>query len=467
MLVDDRSQIDALKFAPIVTLIVLLSLVIGLKEKYASKVEELDVLMVELDEMKSRPFLLGACTSCPVLHAKLYESHAYARSLEAELKAPIPTSCSTCEIHVVKNLELAHYVDCLQDDNDLLRKMMGWLSGREPQLRMMIEAYKRYDGQTLGSDKIDECSGEEEKIGDTPALPKTFHKNAFAPKLNPLRNRLDTTPDPPVFPSQTNNFQKPIKFKSDLGNDFFGKKGEKPSKEKPQPRENPKLKPKLIPFHCDHSGRDGHLDEFCFRRKCEERFAREMASNDSYRPSRGMPESRVMPRGKGTVHTIYLRESMSLLHGVCLLREIVVGMLGLGVLSLMDVPSPMANTSMGGTIEALGLKGAMDHSRHLVVLVVLWGRVGVPSRIDRRILLTLLLRKWHDTSLIPFTLTLVLIRLLTLTLIFYFVGGRHGGLLVDRLWLLSTHDRKLKEYITFGNNGKGRVLSVGTVKVRA
>jgi hypothetical protein len=47
---------------------------IVLKEKYASKVEELDALRVELDEMKSRPSLLGACTFCPVLHEKLDES---------------------------------------------------------------------------------------------------------------------------------------------------------------------------------------------------------------------------------------------------------------------------------------------------------------------------------------------------------------------------------------------------------
>jgi hypothetical protein len=32
--------------------------------------------------------------------------------------------------------------------------MMGWLSGHEPQLRMMIKAYKGYDGQALGSDKV-------------------------------------------------------------------------------------------------------------------------------------------------------------------------------------------------------------------------------------------------------------------------------------------------------------------------
>jgi hypothetical protein len=39
-----------------------------LMEKYAPKVEELDVIRIDLDEMKSRPSLLGACTSCPVLH---------------------------------------------------------------------------------------------------------------------------------------------------------------------------------------------------------------------------------------------------------------------------------------------------------------------------------------------------------------------------------------------------------------
>jgi hypothetical protein len=54
-----------------------------LKEKYASKVEELDVLRIELDEMKSRPSLLGACTSYPVLHEKLDVLLPYARSLEA------------------------------------------------------------------------------------------------------------------------------------------------------------------------------------------------------------------------------------------------------------------------------------------------------------------------------------------------------------------------------------------------
>jgi hypothetical protein len=52
------------------------------KEKHASKCEELDVLRVEVAELKTRPALLGACTSCPILHAKIDEMHAYTVSLE-------------------------------------------------------------------------------------------------------------------------------------------------------------------------------------------------------------------------------------------------------------------------------------------------------------------------------------------------------------------------------------------------
>jgi hypothetical protein len=118
------------------------------------------VLRVEVVELKSRPALLGACTSCPVLHGKIDEMHAYTVSLESKLKEPIPTSCSTCELHALKNLELAHYVDRLQVENDELRKMMGWLSGHEPQLRMMMETYKRQDGRGFGLEKIGESGGE-------------------------------------------------------------------------------------------------------------------------------------------------------------------------------------------------------------------------------------------------------------------------------------------------------------------
>jgi hypothetical protein len=97
--------------------------------------------------------------------------HAYTASLEAKLKELIPTSCSTCEMYALKNLELAHYIDRLQDENDELRKLMGRLSGHEPQLRIMIETFKRQNGEGLGANKVGE--GSEENI---PEPPKTHQK---------------------------------------------------------------------------------------------------------------------------------------------------------------------------------------------------------------------------------------------------------------------------------------------------
>jgi hypothetical protein len=146
---------------------------------------------------------------------------------------------------------------------------------------------------------------------------KTHHKNDFPPKPNHLRNRLHTTPAPPVFPIPTNDLQKPIKFVSTSGKVFFGKESEKASQEKPveklsgeKPSEQPqpKPKPKLVRFRCGYCGRDGHKDEFCFKRKREERMAKEWATSQAWgelHPSDGVLEPRVqMPRAKASVRTV-------------------------------------------------------------------------------------------------------------------------------------------------------------------
>jgi hypothetical protein len=114
---DSKLEIDSLKASPVVSdevdcadCSIFLADLALFKEKHASKCEKLDVLRVEVAELKSRSALLGSCTSCPVLHAKIDEMHVYTSSLEAKLKEPMPTSCSTCEMHALKKLELAHYV---------------------------------------------------------------------------------------------------------------------------------------------------------------------------------------------------------------------------------------------------------------------------------------------------------------------------------------------------------------------
>jgi hypothetical protein len=170
---DSKLEIDSLKASPVVSdeidcadCSVFLVGLIDLREKYASKCEELDVLRVELAELQSRPTLLGSCTSYPSLHEKIVEIHSRIVSLEADLKVSIPTSCSMCELHAMKNLELAQCVNHLQDENNKLREVLSWLSSQEPQLGMMIASCKRFDGWALGFDKSGESSGEREgKIG--------------------------------------------------------------------------------------------------------------------------------------------------------------------------------------------------------------------------------------------------------------------------------------------------------------
>jgi hypothetical protein len=174
---------------------------------------------------------------------------------------------------------------------------------------MMIEAFKRQDGEGLGANKVGEGSGE-----NIPEPPKTHHKNDFPPKPNHLRNRLDTTPAPPVFPTPTNDLQKPIKFVSTSGKVFFGKESEKASEEKPveklsgaKPCEQPqsKPKPKLVRFHCGYCGKEGHKDEFCFKRKHEEKMAKEWANKERYNSSHGVPKPCMpLPRGKAVVRSV-------------------------------------------------------------------------------------------------------------------------------------------------------------------
>jgi hypothetical protein len=95
---------------------------------------------------------------------------------------------------------------------------------------------------------------------------------------------------------------------------LFGKESEKPSEEKSvekpsgeKPRElpQPKPKPKPVRLHCDYCGRDGHKGEFCFKKKHEERMAKELAIKDKYHHSNGVFEPRMqMPRDKAIVRTV-------------------------------------------------------------------------------------------------------------------------------------------------------------------
>jgi hypothetical protein len=153
--------------------------------------------------------------------------------------------------------------------------------------------------------------------------------------------------------------------------------------------------------------------------KREERLAREMANKDRYRPSCGVPEPRLVPRGEGMVLPIYPRERRGFLpRGEPPHRE---GgrRVGFGHGEFAGHSFSHGQYEYGGTIAVLGPRGAKAHGLPYVVRVVHQGDVWVFHLGDIGwILLTPRLSKWHDTSLICFVLTQVSSRLLTLALVF-------------------------------------------------
>jgi hypothetical protein len=332
---------------------------------------------------------------------------------------------------------------------------------------MMIEAFKRQNGEGLGANKVREGSGE-----NILGPPKTHHKNDFPPKPNHLRNRLDTTPAPPMFPTPTNDLQKPIKFVSTSGKVFFGKENEKANEgkpveklsgEKPSEQPHPKPKPKLVRFHYGYCGRDGHKDEFCFKRKREERMAKEWTNKDKYHLSDGVLEPRVqMPRAKTSVRTVRAWGERKAVGGAAVqvtpvrpvqawtgsglgfmlvqarglfleVMVLVVGLESLQVVRLLGVLPLEFTTGMGGVV-ALRRRGGTFHELSFVVLFLLQAERGGSLRVVTVVVfvevalvgemlwlvLTPLSSKWLSTGFTLLVLTLVLSHLFAHVLVFEF-----------------------------------------------
>jgi hypothetical protein len=153
---------------------------------------------------------------------------------------------------------------------------------------------------------------------------------------------------------------------------------------------------------------------------------------------------------------------------------LVVGLESQQVVSLLGVLPLVLNTGMGGVVvlvllqaERFGFLGVI--SEVVFVVVVLVGKMAW-------FVLTPLSSKWLGTSFTLLVLTPVLSRLFALVLVFEFqVGDLKNICLIDSgcsrhmtgdkgcfssLVLVVT-----RRYITFGDNGHGRVLSEGEIKV--
>jgi hypothetical protein len=322
---------------------------------------------------------------------------------------------------------------------------------------------------------------------------------------------------------------------STSGKVFFGKESEKasvekpvekPSGEKPSEQPHPKPKPKIVRIHCGYCGGDGHKDEFCFKKKREERMVKEWSNKDKYHLSNGILEPRVqMPRAKASVRTVPAWGERKAVGGAAgqatLVRPVRgtsqtgagldrqqfgfrartcarfgFGGRGSGGLAREFAGGQFArcsllvlNTGMGGVVS-LSWRGGTVHGFPFVVLVLLqvercgslivvtvvvFVEVALVGKMVW-IVLTPLLCKWLGTGFTLLLLTPVLSRLFAHVLIFEFqVRDLKNIWLIDcgctrhmtgeKGWFSSLVPMVTRRYITFGDNGHGHVLSEGEIKV--
>jgi hypothetical protein len=168
---------------------------------------------------------------------------------------------------------------------------------------------------------------------------------------------------------------------------------------------------------------------------------------------------------------------------------LVVGLKNQQVVSLLDVLPLEFTTGMGGVVS-LRRRGGTVHEPSFMGLVLLQAaRVGflrvatevvfvVVVLVGKMVwcVLTPLSSKWLGTGTTLLLLTPVLSRLFAHVLVFEFqVGDLKNIWLIDsgcsrhmtgdRGWFSSLVPVVMKRYITFGDNGRGRVLSEGEIKV--
>jgi hypothetical protein len=168
---------------------------------------------------------------------------------------------------------------------------------------------------------------------------------------------------------------------------------------------------------------------------------------------------------------------------------LVVGLESQQVVSLLGVLPLVLNTGMGGVI-ALRWRGGSIHGSSFMVLVLLQAeRVGFLAVVTGVVfvevalvgkmvwfVLTPLSSKWLGTGFTLLVFTPVLSRLFAHVLVFEFqvgdlkniwliVSGFSRHMIGDKGWFSSLVPVVTKRYITFGENGLGRVLSEGEIKV--
>ena len=281
-----------------------------LKSEYAKREEERNSFMDELasarDELRAvLASTASSCSDCPHLRETLAElrgecgrQKSKAERVSAELakskaellkleKAKAKVSdCEVCAAQGEVMSALREESANVENKNIYLRQILSWVSAREPQLGMIIQQFKREDGFGVGYTytKADFESAlskavEWSKLSAEERYPRT-HATVSSESLQPvdgvIHEKPRTPPKKPVWVPKPKNLTTPL---DSLPGPSTTK--EPPKATKPKKPKTP-AHPKKSQFHCEFCKRQGHLEEFCFRRKRLERVERAQARQDSF-----------------------------------------------------------------------------------------------------------------------------------------------------------------------------------------
>ena len=100
------------------------------KSDLASLQSKFAAVVCELEELRSRPVLLGACKLCPTLRSELDEKNALIKSLgktKVEESSP-PNDCLVCPGLISDLDDLAVEKANLENENTYLRAILSWVS---------------------------------------------------------------------------------------------------------------------------------------------------------------------------------------------------------------------------------------------------------------------------------------------------------------------------------------------------
>jgi len=273
-----------------------MSNLVSLQSKYA-------VLLDELEEVKARPVLLGACKSCAGSQAELAEKNAKISALEkANSVSTGGGKCALCEGLELELGNCKHDQMRTEEENTYLWSILGWVSCSEPQLSMMMSQFKRGTDTSgvcfaLGGKgtnlygKVGESSGlsPSDKPTSTPKFTKIVPPKPIEPivKNGVIEEPPKAPPSKQVWVPKPNHLRNPLDTLPNISKEPLPK-NKKPTKVNHNKRVSQQPPKREVRYHCKHCHRDGHLVEFCFRRKRDERREYELNNRNMYRPPHGV-----------------------------------------------------------------------------------------------------------------------------------------------------------------------------------